>query len=78
MPIAVPEKGVGKGKHNVKCYSKFAEFIYANEVAFMMPPSQHTHKRQCQAQTRERKRKIGGRERVGQREKKRSQVMNEI
>lgn len=52
-------KGRGRGKHNVKCYSKFAEFIYANEVAFMTPPSQHAHKRQCQAQARERK--IGGR-----------------
>lgn len=49
----------GQGKHNVKCYSKFAEFIYANEVAFMTPPSQHAHKRQCQAQARARK--IGGR-----------------
>lgn len=69
------------GKHNVKCYSKFAEFIYANEVAFMTPPSQHAHKRQCQAQARERK--IGGRgvekeSGAERKEKKRSQVMNEI
>lgn len=67
LPIALPEKG-GKGKHNVKCYSKFAEFIYANEVAFMTPPSQHAHKRQCQAQAGEKDRWERGVERGRERE----------
>lgn len=73
MPITEPGKGGGgggKGKHNVKCYSKFAEFIYANEVAFMTPPSQHAHKRQCQAQAGERERRIGGRESGAERKEK--------
>lgn len=86
----MPKKGEGrmegrqgKAKHHVKCYSKFAAFIYANEVAFMTPPrrAQHAHKSHAKRRQAHKKRERENEtknEREGDTAKKRSQVMNEI